>query len=121
MRKRYRSIAVLLVGLLALPAIAQCHGGFRGWDGRFVPGHAFPQCCFARRHDFVERRGFFRGRDFDHDRGRFRGFFGGVYAAPYYYYTPGYYYNPGYLYDPGYCSPGYYDVYGNWIPNPYCQ
>ena len=120
--KRLLSIAVMLVGMLAVspPARAQHRGGhFSGSQG--FAQHSFSGGARAfRGHDFDRGRGFFRGHDFD--RGRFRGFFGGVYlgATPYYYYTPGYFYNPGYYYDPGYCSPGYYDVYGNWIVNPYC-
>jgi hypothetical protein len=68
----------------------------------------------------------------------YRGYYGGGLGfyyggAPYYYTDPGYYYDPGYTYaPPSYsygptpapapqnCSPGGYDQYGNWIPNPNC-
>jgi hypothetical protein len=122
-------------------------GHFSDGGGSFGSPRGFSGGHFDGTRGF---RGGFEGRDhwggrFRYGgpvyRGRGIGFsFGAPYfcGAPYYYYDdPGYYYyDPGDLHDPGNtyapnystrpapapqtCSPGGYDQYGNWVPNPNC-
>ena len=148
--KRLKSLMVAAVAgalLLAAPSFAESRGGHGG--GGFSRGggaqHFSERSFGGSAHGFsggargFEGRGF-EHRDFDHrdfDRGYRRGggwgFGVGVYpgyAYPYGYVDP-YYYGPGYAAPPYYggpapgpvCSPngGYYDSYGNWVPDPNCQ
>jgi hypothetical protein len=97
---------------------------------------------FVAPHSYESSRGYFGGRYVAprYYGPAYRGYYGGGlylgFGAPYVYgygypYAPGYVYDPGYAYDPSYsygaapatppaCSPGSYDQYGNWIPNPNC-
>lgn len=110
--------------------------GFSGGGGeQHFSGHSFG----APARGFNGGGRGFEGRDFehgDHDHGHFGG--GGLgfgvgvypgYAYPYTYgYADPYYYDPGYVEPPYYAAPapaqacsGYYDAYGNWVPDPNCQ
>lgn len=121
--KRFKGLMVAMVAgalMLAAPSFAESRGGHggggfsRGRGARGFEGRGF------------EHRDFYRG----YRRGGGWGFGVGVYpryAYPYGYVSP-YSYGPGYA-APYYggpapvCNPngGYYDSYGNWVPDPNCQ
>jgi len=109
--------ALVLGGLLTLlspaAALAQHRGGGYSRGG----GHGYSGGGVGR--GFSGRSygggGYYGGRGWGgYDRFRHYGGGGGLYVAPYSYgYAP--------YYGPGYCnSPGYYDRWGYWHPNPGC-
>lgn len=121
-------------------AMARDHGNSSGRSGRidrggrgFSGGRNYAPRGFSGgysgRQNFVSPPRYDRGRSSvyiaprSYGRPFYRGYSGGAYfgySAPYgYAYTPGYAYAPA-VPQPQTCAEGYYDRYGNWIPNPNC-
>lgn len=139
-------VVTMLAGMLmvAAPAFAQSRGGHggggfsRGGGAQHFSGHSFsaPARGFSGGARGFEGRGF-ENRGFNHGYFRGGGWGTGInvypgYAYPYSYdYVDPYYYAPTYAAPQYYAAPvpapacnpngGYYDGYGNWVPDPNCQ
>jgi hypothetical protein len=138
MLQRFASTAfvagTLLTALLPAVGLARDHGGYSG--GGRGGSHSYTSRGNSGGNHYSGGQHFASPRSYSGGRS----YYGGGYAAPRSYRRPGYrgYYRGGfyagygypygYAYDPGYyygpapqaCPNGYYDRYGNWVPDPRC-
>lgn len=138
--KRFKGLMVTMLAgtlMLAAPGFAESRGGRGGGFSHSGGAHSGERAFRGPGRGFSGGARGFEGHGFEHrgfDRDDFRGGGWGVgvgvyprYAYPYDYgYVDPYYAAPPYPAAPApvpACNPngGYYDAYGNWVPDASCQ